>query len=428
MSRTLLTNARVIDPASGFDDRAQVLIEGETILDLGTELFAGSPPEGVEVIDVRGKAVIPGLVDMRVFVGEPGLEHNETLRTASEAAAAGGVTTMAIMPNTDPVIDEAALVDYLMRRARDTAIVRVAPMAALTQGLRGEAMTEMGLLADAGAVAFTDGGSSITNALLMRRLLSYARTFGFLICHDALEPGLGDGVMAEGELSTRLGLPGVPAEAESIMVERDMALVGLTGGRYHLSQLSVPGSLGPLRRARERGLDVTCAASIHHLALNEVDIGAYKTFCKVKPPLRPEEDRALLVEALAKGEIDVVVSSHDPQAPENKRLPFEEAAFGAVGLETLLPLLLELHHKGDVDLITALKAVTVKPAQLLGLPTGRIAKGAPADLAIVDLGAPWVLEADKLRSRSKNTPYDRRKMQGKVLRTIVGGRTVFLSD
>lgn len=426
MTRTAIINARLVDPASGLDAPGGLLIDRGRIVDLGTDLFSGGTPEGAKIIDAQGAVLAPGLIDMRVFTGEPGAEHKETLASASKAAAAGGVTTMVVMPNTDPVIDMPSLVDFILRRARDTATVHVRPMAALTKGLCGELMTEMGLLAEAGAVAFTDGPRPVANSMVFRRALDYARTFGMLIAHQAEDPALaGAGVMNEGELSTRLGLAGRPAMAERIMIERDLALVELTGARYHLAQISAAMSLAPLRRAREAGLPVTCAVAAHHLALNEIDIANYRTFFKVSPPLRAEADRRALVAALADGLIDVVVSSHEPQAPENKRLPFADAADGAVGLETLLPVLLELVHKKELSLSAALAAVTERPAAILGLDAGRLAKGRPADLILIDLDSPYVLDAEQLRSRSRNTPFDGRRLQGRCLRTIVAGKTVF---
>lgn len=425
-ARTAIVNARLVDPASGLDGPGGLLIEDGRIADLGPRLFADAPPGGAEILDAGGHVLAPGLIDMRVFTGEPGAEHRETLASASESAAAGGVTTMIVMPNTDPVIDEPSLVDFVLRRARDTAIVHVHPMAALTKHLDGKHMTEMGLLAEAGAIAFTDGDRAVANSLVMRRALTYAKTFGMLIAHHAEDPCLAAaGVMNEGEFSTRLGLAGRPAVAERIMLERDLSLVHLTGARYHLGQVSCAMSLPPLERARKFGLPVTAAVSAHHLALNEIDIGNYRTFFKVSPPLRSEDDRGAMVRALSDGLIDVVVSSHEPRAPEDKRLPFAEAADGAVGLETLLPVLLELVHNGALTLLQALRTVTCRPAEILGLEGGRLAKGTPADLVLIDFGRPFVLDGEKLRSRSKNTPFDGRRLQGRAVRTWVSGRMVY---
>lgn len=428
MSRTGFINARLVDPASGLDTIGNLLVEDGKIADLGPTLFNDTIPDGIEIVDCRGQMLCPGLIDMRVFTGEPGAEHRETLRTASLAAAAGGVTTLIVMPNTHPVIDDVALVDFIERRARDTGIVNIHPMAALTKGLGGREMTEIGLLKEAGAVAFTDGDRSVNDAQIMRRALSYAGHFDALIVQHAEVPELSRGVMNESELAGRLGLAGVPAAAETIMIERDLRLLELTGGRYHVSQVSCAASVKVIARARRHGLKVTCGVSAAHLTLNENDVQSYRTFFKLSPPLRAEDDRCALVAGLADGTIDVVVSSHDPQDAEVKRHPFAQAAFGAIGLETLLASCLSLVHNGDLPLMRLLSAMTHVPADLLGLKTGRLAAGLPADLLLADIGASWIVKADALHSISKNTPFDDRRLQGQVLRTIVGGRTVYTRE
>jgi dihydroorotase len=420
------TNALLIDPENGRETKGALLADGGTIRDLGPRLFQDGMPDGAQIIDCAGQALAPGLVDMRVFTGEPGSEHRETLASASEAAAAGGITTMVVMPNTDPVIDEPSLVDFILRRAAATARVHVVPMAALTKHLAGETMTEMGLLLEAGAVAFTDGDRTVRNTLVMRRVLSYAANFGALVSGYAEDPDLAAGAaMNEGEYAMRLGLPAVSSAAETIIIERDIRLMELTGARYHASQISCAASLDAVASAKARGLPITCAVAAHHIALNELDVGLYYTFRKVKPPLRSEDDRAALADGVANGLIDVVVSSHDPQAADTKRLPFGQAAFGAAGLETLLPVTLALYHKQRMGLAEALRPLTSTPAQLLGLPGGRLAKGAPADLVLFDPGEPFVVDADHLRSRAKNTPFDGRRFQGRARMTFVGGACVF---
>ncbi len=427
--RVAYVNARLVDPATGIDLKGGLLTEGGIIADLGPRLFNEGVPEGAETVDCGGHVLAPGLIDMRVFTGEPGAESKETLATASQAAAAGGVTTVICMPNTQPVIDDVALVDYIERRARDTAIVNVHPMAALTKGLAGEEMTEMGLLAEAGAVGFTDGDRSVMNARILRRALSYAATFDALIAQHAEEPSLAaSGAMNEGELSMRLGLPGIPKIAETIVAERDMRLVGLTGARYHLAQVSCAETVEVIARAKAAGLPVTCAVSAHHLALNETDVASYRTFCKTSPPLRAEADREAMVEGLARGLIDVIVSSHHPQGPESKRLPFAEAEFGAIGLETLLSVALGVHAQGRASLIDVLRPLTERPASILRLPCGRLAKNAPADLAVIDIARRFVVVPEQLRSKSKNTPFDGRELIGLALRTVVAGKTVFRRD
>lgn len=419
-------NVRLIDPSTGRDEIGGILASGGLIKDIGPHLGRESFPDGAEVIDGGGCVVAPGLVDMRVFTGEPGFEHRETLATASRAAAAGGVTTMVCMPDTEPAIDDVALVDYVQRLARDTAIVRVRPMAALTKSLAGTEMTEIGLLSRAGAVAFTSGRKALTSARLMRRALTYARDFGALIVHHVEDPDLvGDGVMNEGETAARLGLRGIPSEAETIMLSRDLQLVGLAGGRYHAAQISAAASLEHLRRARDAGLPVTSGVSINNLTLNEIDVGAYRTFFKLSPPLRSEDDRQALVAAVAEGLIDVIVSSHDPQDVETKRHPFAECEDGAIGLETLLAAALRLHHSGDVSLARLIDALSTRPAAILGLDAGTLEPGRPADLVYFDPNLPWVVDANLLSSRSKNTAFENARLQGRVLRTVVAGRTVY---
>jgi dihydroorotase len=420
-----LVNARLIDPATGLDAFGGLLIADGVIADLGMHITEGSI-EGAEFLDCGGRTVAPGLIDMMVFAGEPGHEHRETLATASRAAAAGGVTTILCMPNTDPVIDDVALVDFILRRARDTALVHVHPMAAMTRDLRGEEMAEIGLLQEAGAIAFTNGKTSVANARVMRNVLAYAKDYGALIVHHLEDaPLTQDGVMNEGEVATRLGLRGIPTAAETIVLERDIRLVELTGGRYHAGQISCRASLDVIRVAKARGLPVTCGVSVNHLTLNENDIGSYRTFFKMKPPLRAEDDRRAMVEGVASGDIDVIVSAHDPRGAEGKRRPFAEAADGAVGLETMLGAALRLYHNGEVTLHRLLEALSANPAKLLGLGSGRLAKGAPADLVLMDLEIPWTVEPERLCSKSKNTPFDGARLEGRALVTFVAGRPVY---
>ena len=422
----LLANARILDPSRDLDTAGDVLIADGVIREAKRGIGAAGVPEGTDVIDCRGKVVAPGLVDMRAFIGEPGAASRETLASASQAAAAGGVTTIVCQPNTSPAIDNPATVDFVLRRARDTAIVHVHPMASITKDLAGVEMTEIGLLKAAGAVAFTDCDKSITNAQVMRRALTYARDFDALIVHHTEDPDLvGDGVMNESEFASRLGLLGVPAAAETVMLERDLRLVALTGGRYQAASVTNAESLEVLRRAKDAGLDVSAAASINHLTLNENDIGPYRTFLKLSPPLRAESDRKALVEAVASGLVDVVMSDHNPQDVETKRLPFAEAAPGAIGLETMLIAGLRLVHNGELQLLALLRALSTRPAELLGLPGGTLRAGAPADVIVIDPDTPWVLDPADLKSQCKNTPFDEARFSGRVARTIVGGRTVY---
>lgn len=422
----LLANARLVDPSRDIDGPGDVLIADGVIRDARRGIGAAGVPEGTDIVNCAGMIVAPGLVDMRAFVGEPGAGHRETFASASRAAAAGGITTIVCQPDTSPVIDNSATVDFVLRRARDTAIVNIHPMAALTKGMNGAEMTEFGLLKAAGAVAFTDGDRSVMNALLMRRALTYARDFDALIVHHTEDPHLvGEGVMNEGEFASRLGLIGIPNAAEAVVLERDMRLVALTGGRYHAASLTCVESIEILQRARDAGLNVSASASINHLTLNENDIGPYRSFLKLAPPLRTEDDRLALVAAVASGLIDVVMSDHNPQDVEVKRLPFAEAAAGAIGLETMLPAGLRLVHNGELDFKTLIRAMSTRPAELLGLPGGSLRPGAVADIIVIDADIPWVLDPADLKSQCKNTPFDEARFSGRVARTIVGGRTVY---
>ena len=422
----LLKNARLIDPAGDREERGGVLVRDGVIQAVGPQVVQAAD---AQVIDCGGQVLSPGLIDMRAFIGEPGGPYRETLRSAGEAAAAGGVTTVVSMPDTSPVLDDPAVIDFIVRRARDTSIVNICPAAALTKGLDGQEMAEIGRLREAGAIAFTDGARSVTNAQVMRRALTYARDFDALIVHHVEDPDLvGQGVMNEGEFASRLGLPGIPREAETVMLERDIRLVRLTGGRYHAAMISCADSAEIVRAAKEKGLPVTCGISINHLSLNENDIGDYRTFLRLSPPLRHEDDRQAMIEALADGTIDVIVSDHNPQDVENKRLPFAEAADGAVGLETLLSAALRLVHEERISLPRLLRALSTRPAEILGLSAGRLTVGAPADLIVFDPDMPYVLDKRDLRSLSKNSPFDEARLQGQVTMTMVAGRVVFQRD
>jgi dihydroorotase len=426
---TAFTNVRLVDPASGYDGPGALIVTEGVIADVVKGGGLGSLSKDVEVIDGKGALLLPGLVDIRVKTGEPGTETKETLKSAARAAAAGGVTSIVLQPDTDPVIDEPSVVDFILRRARDIELVKVHVAGAATKGALGERMAEIGLMAEAGCLYISDADRPIVDSKVMRRVLAYAKAFGVPVGHRPADPWLSAGAAAsEGEFASRMGLPSVPAIAEKIMLERDLALVELTGARFLVDQLTTAEALESFRRAREKGLPVTATTSINHLSFNEIDIGDYRTFCKVDPPLRSEDDRQAVIEAVASGLIQVVVSAHAPAPAEDKRLPYDEAAPGAIGLQTLLPALLTFHHEGRIPLIDLIRTVTSAPADLLGLEGGRLAKGAPADLVLCDLNAPLIIDADKLISKSKNSPFDGRRLQGKVLRTVVDGRTVLGAD
>lgn len=422
--RTVIYNARIIDPASGLDEKGGVVIEGGMIADVGAAITKATA--GDLKIDAKGKVLAPGLIDLRVKTGEPGAENKETLATAGDAAAAGGVTTFVVMPDTDPVIDSVALVDFIQQRGESVAKVKVHPSGGLTVGLDGAKMAEIGLIQEAGAVFFSNGDRPVEDAGVLRRAMTYAASFDALVASRPDTPALSKNtVMNAGAFAARLGLRGTPPEAEWIALARDLMLAETTGVRLLVDCISTGRSLGAIERARKNGVKVSCSVAAYSLFFNELDVGDYLTYCKVQPPFRKEEDRMALIDGLKRGAIDAVVSAHDPQPTEDKRLPIADAAFGAVGLETLLPTLLSLAIREEIPLATVLKPVTSGPADLLGLPQGRLAKGAPADLVLFDAAAPWACDRDDLSSRSKNSPFDGRKLEGKVLRTWVNGATVF---
>ena len=423
MSRLAIVNARLLDPASDYDGPGGLLIEDGRI----AEVMHGAADFGsVETIDAGGLCLAPGLIDIRVKTGEPGAEPKETLKSASLSAAAGGVTTIVVQPDTDPAVDDPAMVDFIQRRGAALNLVNVFAAGAATKTRDGVRMAEIGLMNEAGALYFTDGDRVIANSRTLQRVMSYAAAFNALIACRPADPWLSEGaVAAAGELATRLGLSGSPAIAERIGLERDLALVEQTGARFLVDQISTEGALDTLARARGKGLEVAASVSINHLCFNEIDIGEYRTFYRLDPPLRSESDRQALIEAVRDGLIDVITSAHAPAPAEDKRRPFSEAAPGAVGLETLLAAALTLHHQDGLDLLTLLRPLTQGPAALLGLDSGVLEAGAPADIVLFDPNAPVVIDAAKLRSKSKNSPFDGRRLQGRVMRTLVSGRTVF---
>lgn len=425
MSNLVLKNVRIIDPSRNLDEIGTIVVKDGLIVAAGKDAQNQGAPGGATVRDCTGLVAAPGLVDARVHIGEPGGEHRETIASASRAAAAGGVTSIIMMPDTHPVIDDIALVEFVKKTARDTAVINVYPAAAITKGLAGEEMTEIGLLMQAGAVAFTDAHSSISDTQVLRRVMTYAREFGAVLSCATRDKYLGaNGVMHEGLLASWLGLSGIPREAELIPLERDLRIAQLTRGNYHAAMISVPESVEAIELARSRGVKVTCGVSINNLALNENDIGEYRTFFKLYPPLRSEDDRVAMVDALAKGAIDIIVSSHDPQDVDTKRLPFAEAEDGAVGLETMLAAALRLYHSEQVSLLRLIDAMSTRPAQIFGLDAGTLKPGAKADIALIDLEEPWLVSKDMLLSRSKNTPFEDARFSGRAVATYVGGTLV----
>jgi dihydroorotase len=424
MSGLLFRRARLLDPASGLDARGDLLVEGERIAAVGGDLSASD--RDAETINAEGLCLAPGLVDMRVQLREPGAEHMESIESGGRAAAAGGVTTMVALPNTDPPVDDVSVVEFLARRAREVRLAKVHTYATATKGLKGHELTEMGLLAANGALGFTDGVKAVADALVMRRVLAYARTFDLLVLQHPEEPSLARaGEVNEGEIATRLGLAGITPMAELIMVERDLRLVEITGARYHAAHVSTAAAIAAIRRAKARRLPVSCDTAPPYFVLNETAIGDYRTFAKLSPPLRSEWDRRAVIEGLGDGTIDAIASDHAPWDQDSKRLPFSSAAYGIVGLETLLALALELYHNRHLDLLGVMRLLTLNPAQILRLPVGRLAVGAPADLVLFDPDQPWQICPDAFLSKSKNAPFDDRPVKGRVQLTIVDGRTIF---
>ena len=423
MASTTFINARIVDP------EADEVVTGGLIVTDGK--IAGrlspddTPPPG-DIVDCEGACLAPGLIDIGVKVSEPGERHKESFASAGRAAAAGGVTTIVTRPDTTPAIDTPEVLEFASRRAASVCAVNVLQIAALTKGREGREMTEIGFLKDAGAIAFSDADSVVVNTKIFSRALTYARSLDALVIAHIQEPGLSDGASAtSGKFASLRGLPGVSPMAERMALDRDIGLIEMTGARYHADQITTARALPALERAKRNGLDITAGVGIHHLTLNELDVADYRTFFKLKPPLRSEDDRKAVVQAVADGLIDVISSMHTPQDEESKRLPFEEAASGAVGLETLLPAALRLFHAGDIALPRLIRAMTFNPATRLGLASGRLSEGAPADLILFDPDAPFVLNRETLSSKSRNTPFDGARMQGKVLGTWIGGARVF---
>ena len=422
MVATAFVNARLIDPEAGTDGTGTLVVERGRIRAQG----AVAPPPGARIVECAGLCLAPGIVDWGVKIGEPGERHRESFRSAGLAAAAGGVTTIIARPDTLPAIDTPETLEFVTRRAAEASPVAIRHMAALTRGREGREMTEIGFLRDAGALAFTDADHVTADARILARCLTYARGLGALVVGHPQEPALSRGAAAtSGKFAALRGLPAVSAMAERIGLERDLALVEMTGARYHADQITTAAALPALQRAKAAGLDVSAGVSVHHVTLNEFDVGDYRTFFRLTPPLRAEDDRKAVVAALAEGMIDVLCSMHTPADEESKRLPFAEAAPGAVGLETLLPAALRLWHSGDLTLVQLFRALALNPARRLGLPVGRLAVGAPADLVLFDPDAPFVLDRFALRSKSRNTPFDGARMQGRVRATFVAGRQVF---
>ena len=429
MKKKYFINANIIDPYNSLNETGGLIIdENGKIEGVGKKVNTNNIPSREKVIDLKGKHIFPGLVDMRVFVGEPGFEYKENFRTLSEAALSGGVTSVVTMPNTNPVIDNVSIVDFLRRRGRDKSKINIFPTAALTVNTEGENMTEFGLLQGKGIIGFTDGVKTIQNPRIMNRIMNSASDLNSLIIQHAEDSELSkDGMINDGIIATKLGLQGIPVSAELLILERDLTLLEYNNCRYHISQISSASSIEIIRERKSK-VNFSCGVSINNLSLNENDIGDFKTFLKLSPPLRTEEDRNALVQGLVDETIDVIVSDHKPEDEENKRLTFAQAETGASGIETLLPLSLELYHNGSVKLETIIKALTSSPAKILKINKGNLSIGNDADFCIVDINKPWVVRKEKLISKSKNTPIEDKKLQGKVMNTFVNGEELFKAE
>ncbi len=427
MKEKLIINARIIDPSQNLDELGGIIIDSKgKIKEIVKKSKKINNTKSFEIIDAKKNIVIPGIVDMKVFVGEPGFEYKENFRTLSQAALAGGVTSVVSMPNTKPIIDNVSMVDFIIRRGRDKAKINIFPSASLTKNIDGKMMNEFGLLASKGIVAFTDVKRTVQNTETMSRIMDYASDIGVLIMQHAEDFELSkNGYINEGEVATRLGLEGISDVAEKIIIERDLTLLEKFPCRYHINQISSEKSLGVIKKNKDNGKNFTVGVSINNLSLNENDIGEFKTFLKLSPPLRTETDRKALIKGIKDNLIDVIVSDHTPEDEESKRLPFAQAAQGSIGVETLLPLSLELYHNKSLTLNKVIELLTINPAKILKIDKGTLKKGSDADLCIVDIDKPWVVKSEKLRSKSKNSAIEDRKLQGKVLMTFLKGELVF---
>ena len=424
MKEKILTNVRIIDPSQKMDEIGNIVIDEKgKIKSIGKK---SDTSESAEKIDLKGLVAIPGLVDMKAFVGEPGFEYKENFRTLSQAALAGGVTSIVTMPNTKPVIDNVSMVDFIIRRGRDKAKVNLFPCASITRQMEGNQMTEFGLLKARGIIGFSDVNKTIQNSELMSRIMNYASDIDVLIMQHAEDYELAkNSCINQGEVATRLGLQGVSDIAEKIIIERDLSLLSEFPCRYHINQISSKNSLNVIKKNKSNGIKFSTGVSINNLSLNQNDIGEFRTFLKLSPPLRSEEDRLSLIEGIKNDLINVIVSDHIPEDEESKRLPFAQAATGSIGIETLLSLSLELYHNESLPLEKIIKCLTINPAKILKIDKGSLKEGSDADICIFDLEKPWVVKADELKSKSKNTAIENRKLQGKVKMTLLQGEVVY---
>jgi dihydroorotase len=426
MNEKILINARIVDPSQKLDEMGSVLIDKNgQVKAIGKNVSKKDSPKA-EIVDVKKNLIIPGIVDMKAFVGEPGFEYKENFRTLSQAALSGGVTSIVTMPNTKPIIDNVSMVDFILRRGRDKSKINLFPCASLTKQMQGKLMTEFGLLSTKGIVGFTDVNKAVQNTETMARIMDYASDIGVLIMQHAEDYELSKNrCINEGEVSNRLGLSGISSIAEKIIIERDLTLLSEFPCRYHINQISSQNSLEVIKKNKSNGKRFSVGVSINNISLNENDIGDFKTFLKLSPPLRLENDRKALVQGIKTGLIDVIVSDHIPEDEESKRLPFAQAATGAIGVETLLSLALELYHNESLQLNKIIECLTINPAQILKINKGTLKIGSDADICVIDLNKPWVVKAENLKSKSKNTAIENKKLQGKVLMTFLKGELAF---
>ena len=427
MKEKILTNVRIIDPSQNIDEIGNIIINDKgKIKSIGKSTKSTDASKSADKIDLKGNIAIPGIVDMKAFVGEPGFEYKENFRTLSQAALAGGVTSIVTMPNTKPIIDNVSMVDFIIRRGRDKAKVNLFPCASITRQTEGNQMTEFGLLKARGIIGFSDVNKTIQNTELMSRVMNYASDLDVLIMQHAQDYELSkNSCINESEVATRLGLQGVSDIAEKIIIERDLTLLTKYPCRYHINQISSKNSLNVIKKNKSNGIKFSTGVSINNLSLNQNDIGEFRTFLKLSPPLRSEEDRLSLIEGIKNDLIDVIVSDHIPEDEESKRLPFAQAASGSIGIETLLSLALELYHNDSLSIEKIIKCLTINPAKILKINKGTLKKGSDADLCIFDLEKPWVVKAENLKSKSKNTAIEDRKLQGKVKMTLLKGEVVY---
>ena len=427
-NKIVFKNARIIDPCTGFDDLGGLLTEDKVIKDFGKNLFKDHTPDDALIIDCQNHILCPGFIDLNANIGEPGEEFKENINTASDAALASGITSIVCMPNTNPVIDQIPIIQYIEKRARETNGVKIYPAASITKNLEGKQLTEMGLLLEAGAILFSEANKVISNTKVMKQALTYAKNFNATIMISPQDPDLSkNGVMNGGALANKLGLPGIPKEAEIIQIERDIRLLESTGSKLHFFNITTNEAIIAIENAKKKGLNLTCSTAPHYFTLDETAVDEWRTFAKVFPPLRNKKDTKAIYDALIEDKIDIISSHHSPQDQDSKRLPFEQAEFRIIGLQTFLPLSLKLHFEGKMKLIDVIDKITYQPSKILNLKSGILKKDSPADICIFDLNHKYKLDIDNMKSKSKNSLFEDYEVKGKVMATVIDGRIVYKS-